>query len=302
MAWDFPVKKTSVSSRAWRAISGRPESEPVASQQIHDWVKAELRKREGGTANRASSAYQCVRRRWFQNQGLPGEPLNPRSILVFATGDVIEHVLKYMIEKGCVGPNKLYSEVDFGKKTGETFTIQDREFETYAQEQVVTKIGDLDIPGHPDGWGKRNSDGRWELIEIKSSAVRGYDAFVKGKCDYLEQTTTLMMSDRALSLGVTDSRFFYMNKNTQALYDRLYQFDETMAKRVEREYWIAAGRFMPAIPVDADVGPRIDRATGKQKLGWKCGYCPYTSKCWPAAKLAFQAGKPVYYLKKEGYI
>lgn len=292
MAWDFPVKKA--------AEAPKDETTP-ATQQIHAWINEELGRKDVGTANRASSAPQCVRKRWFQNQGEPGEQMQPRSILVFATGDVVEHVYKYMIEKACVGPDKLYSEVDFGKKTG-TFTIQHREFTTYEQETIITKFNDLEIPGHADGWGKRNSDGKWELIEIKSAASYGFDDFVNGECGYVEQVHALMMSDKGLGLGVTSARFFFMNKNTSHIFDRLYEFDEKIAQKVELEFLAAVGDKMPDVPNDPDIGFQAEtfrsKSTGKMKLGWKCSYCPYIQKCWPSAQVEFKSGKPVYYLKE----
>lgn len=273
-----------------------------ACTQIFEWVKEVLGKREVSSANRASSAPQCVKKRWFQNKGVPGEPMQPRSLLVFATGDVIEHVMKHFIHKACVGHGKLYSEVDFGEPMG-TFTIQHREFTTYKQETLEIDAGGVLVSGHPDGWGKRNSDGEWELIEIKSASDYGFKDFVDGSTDYLKQVHALMLSHKALAMKVKSARFFYMNKNTSAIYDRLYEFDPLIAERVISEFQVASGQNEPAVPSDPDIGPQEEtfrsKPTGKYKLGWKCGYCDYRSRCWPDSQIEFKNGKPVHYVKDK---
>lgn len=274
-----------------------------ATAEIHQWVDEQLGRRDVGTANRASSAPQCVKKRWFQNQGVKGEPMQPRSLIVFATGDVVEHVMKYFIAQACVGPGKLYSEVDFGRKNG-TFTIQHREFDIYEQEELKISIGGVEISGHPDGWGKRNDDGEWELIEVKSASFQGFDKFVAGQAEYINQVHTLLMSDKAIKLGARSARFFYMNKNQSALFDRLYHFDEVIAAQVMREYMIAAGPNQPAIPDSDGIGVELEKVynrrtkqyddTGRAILGWKCGYCEYKMKCFPNVRTDFKNGRPIF--------
>lgn len=292
-------------------------NETQACVEIHAWVNEVLGNREAkpGAANRASSAPQCVRKRWMANQGIAGEPMQPRSLVVFATGDVVEHVYKYFIAKACVGPGKLYAQVDFGEKSG-TFIIQHREFDIHKQETVYTRIAkpdgtELAIPGHADGWGKRNSDGEWESIEIKSAASFGFDDFVAGKCDYLPQSHTIMMSDKALNLGVKSTRYFYMNKNNSQIFDRLYQFDEAIWEKAKQDFLLSNGPTMPAMPegvegLGAEPVTKYNRSTkqydptGQFKLGWKCGYCEYRANCWPNARLEFSnTNKPIYYVKDE---
>jgi hypothetical protein len=304
MSWDFPVKKS-----AGDTNEKPPETnETQACVEIHQWVNEELGRKEVGHANRASSAPQCVRKRWFQNQGIEGEPMQPRSLIVFATGDVVEHVYKYFIAKACVGPGKLYSEVDFGKKNG-TFTIQHREFDVYEQETLTIRFGNgPEISGHADGWGKRNSDGEWELIEIKSSSSYGFDDFVAGDTDYVPQLHALMMSNKAKELGVKQARLFYMNKNTSAIFDRLYDYDVAIANQVWREYVVSNGPNEPSIPDQEGIGAEPVQvynrktksydSTGSHKLGWKCSYCSYNKKCFPNARLEFKGGKPIYYVEK----
>lgn len=276
--------------------------ETQASVEIHEWVREVLGDREITDANRASSAPNCIRKRWFQNQKIQGAPMQPRSLLVFALGDLVEHSFKYFISQACVGPGKLYSEVDFGEKDG-TFTVQHRQFDIYKQEKVFIRMPwGLVIPGHPDGWGKRNSDGRWELIEVKSTASFGFDKFVDGECEYLKQINVLLMSDKAKRLGATEGRFYYQNKNTSAIYDRLYPADLSMQREIISDYRTAAEPLSPPpVPRADGIGPEAETyrkaPTGRFKLGWKCSYCDYNKLCFPNAKLEFKGGKPIYYVR-----
>lgn len=278
--------------------------ESRASIEIHEWISKDLLKREVGTANRASSAPSCVRKRWFQNQGVKGEPMGPRSIIVFAFGDATEHIIKYFIAKACVGPGKLYSEVDFGEKDG-TFTIQHREFDIYKQETLTYTIGGIPVTAHADGWGKRNSDGRWELLEVKSASFQGFAKFVKGEASYIKQVHALMMSPKAKELKADTARFFFMNKNNSDIFDRLYPYNPALAYEVDQEFKMAAGPSKPSIPIDdPDIGFQEalyrGKPTGKKTLGYKCGYCEYkTTECFPEAKLDFKSGKPIW-LQTEG--
>lgn len=268
-----------------------------ATVEIFEWAREILGRKEVGTANRCSSADACVRQRWMQNHGIQGEPMLPRSLLVFATGDMVEHVMKYLIAQANVGPNKLYSEVDFGKKDG-TFTIQHREFDIYKQEDLTFTINsELTISGHADGWGRRNSDGQWELIEIKSSSFQGYLKFLKGETNYRKQLQALMMTNKAQALKVKSVRLFYMNKNTSDIFERSYEFDGLMGDEIKIEYLLTNKDEMPDIPDAPDIGPEIDKKTGKTKLGWRCSYCDYKKNCFPTMIIEYSsAGKPMMVL------
>lgn len=284
---------------------GNSETLSQGCSEIYDWVTEQLGRKEVGTANRASAAPQCVRKRFLQNQGVQGETMQPRSLVVFATGDVVEHVLKYFISKACVGPGKLYSEVDFGEKTG-TFTIQHREFDIFKQETLEYQIAGVPVTAHADGWGKRNSDGQWECIEIKSSASYGYDKFIAGETpDYIRQVHALMFSPKAKERQVRSARFFYMKKDTSHIFDRLYEYDPKVADQVMREFQVAAAEFEPAPPFQPEDETVYNRKTktydptGRQILGYPCSYCEYKSNCFSEAQLDFKGGKPIWIVRAQ---
>ncbi len=274
------------------------ETVPTATNQIYEFIDDYL-KRGHGTANRASSATMCVKRRWYQNQGIEGTPLTPRKIVNFFLGDLTERTLVFFIKEALVGPGKLYSQVDFGEPAGD-IEFQGKPITAYKQKTLMTKIGHLNIPGHADGFGKRNSDGKWELIEIKSAADYGFDEFKEtGPGDYLKQSHILMMSDYAIDLGVNDVRFFYLKKNTGNLWDRLFPFDIEIANKAGAEFILADGDVEPDKPFQLAEETYYKKPTGRTVAKFPCSYCNYLERCQGPYEKEFKSGKPVFVFKKE---
>lgn len=274
-------------------------SVPSATLQIYNFI-AEYLKREPSThINRASSATLCYKRRWYQKEGHPGEPLTPRKMVNFTLGDLTEKVVLYFIKQGCVGEGKLYSEINFGKSTG-YFTIQNKPIMVYEQEGLTAQIGDIEVTAHVDGWGKRNSDGEWELIEIKSAADYGFEEFkIKGPGDYLKQAMVNLNTNKAIELKAKSVRFFYLKKNTGHLWDSLHNFDQELFNEIIEEYKIASQKEEPKRPHVPQNETFRSKPTGRKVLPWQCCYCPYTKTCWPEAELEFKNNKPTWVIKGE---
>jgi hypothetical protein len=273
-------------------------SVPSATLQIYEFIENYLgRKEHDSHINRASSASLCYKRRWYQGKGFKGEPLTPRKIVNFALGDLSEEVMKFFIANACVGPGKLYSEVDFGVPHSQ-FIVQHKPFTVYKQEDLTAQVGDITVTAHVDGWGKRNSDDKWELIECKSAADYGFDKFkTQGPEDYLKQAHVNMRTEKALRLGADSVRFFYLRKNTGHLWDRLFTFDHDLYNGVIEEYKIANGEMEPPKPYVPVSEMFRGKPTGRKVLYWACAYCPYTLKCHPTAVLEFKNDKPLYVVR-----
>lgn len=274
-------------------------SVPTATREIYSFIDEYLGRSESTNVNRASAAPMCYKRRWYQKNGYSGEALTPRKIVNFTLGDLTEHTVKFFILKGCTGPGKLYSEVNFGREIG-SFTIQNgKEIALYAQETLSAAIGDITVTAHTDGWGKRSSDGKWELIEVKSAADYGYEEFKEnGPGDYIKQATVCLLTDKAKELGATEVRYFYLKKNTGHLWDRLHKFDEQVAKDVVEEYKLANQEVEPLAPYRPVAELFRGKPTGKRVLPWQCAYCPYTTTCHKNAVLEINNGKPKYYINE----
>jgi hypothetical protein len=284
------------------AADDRNETEmPVGSFQIYEYIDEYLgRKGKDTHINRASAASMCHKRRWYQGHGFEGEKLTPRKIVNFTLGDLTEHTVKYFILKACVGSGKLYSEVDFGSEVGR-FTIQGgKEIILYDQEDLTAGIGNIVVTCHVDGWGKRNSDDKWELIEVKSAADYGFERFKEsGPDDYLKQAMVSLQTGKAKKLDASEVRFFYLKKNTGHIWDRIFPFDHALANEVAEEYKISNQGEEPKPPYTAIPELYRKKPTGRFVLPWQCGYCPYTAICHPEAALEFKNDKPTYVVKGE---
>ena len=267
-------------------------------QQINDGLKTFIKEnRKDGNANRASAASRCVRSNWYRNNKYKEEELSPRAILVFAFGDLTEMLADWLISFAH-GPDKYYRKLLFGEGKRGSAVIQNGALELvqWTQLEWTTWIDGLAIPGHPDGIGQRE-DGTWELIEVKSSATRGFmRAQMSGVGDYIHQAYTLMASEEAKQLGIREVNFFYLNKDTQAWDVFPYVWDETTWEKVQNNFRLANQKEIPDKPYQPEAETFRKKPTGKMKLPWNCGYCGYNKECWPEAKLEFKSGKPTYYV------
>jgi len=290
----------------WAAIEDKPDPLiPTATLQIYQHIDATLTRPKDTHINRASSASLCYKRRWFQGKGVVGTPLTPRKQVNFLLGDLSERTTLHFIKEGCVGPGKLYSEVDFGEKTGEIH-FQGKTLSIYKQQDLVAQIGPLTVTAHADGWGKRNSDGEWELIEVKSYSNYGFDDFkTKGAKDYLKQSTVNLQTTKAKELGAKSVRFFGLRKETGHLWDRRFEFDPALAFIVEAEYLAALADEEPKTPYQPVAETFRKKPTGRMILPFPCnGYCPYTEKCFSNFTIDWKAGQfgqktPVYVVTQE---
>lgn len=280
---------------------------PTATLQIYGFINDYLGRKPDTHVNRASSASMCVKRRWFQRRGVIGTPLTPRKSVNFLLGDLSERVMLYFITQACVGHGKLYSEVDFGTKEGE-ITFQGKTLNIYRQEDLSVEVeGVGKITAHADGFGKRNSDGKWELIECKSSSNYGFRNFRKDADtgDYLKQSMTLMRTGKAEHLGVEQVRFFYLRKETGHLYDAIFDFDPFLWAQVISEFKMAIAEVEPVAPYAPEPEIYYRKPTGRMVLPFPCaGYCPYTDKChrnydveWKGDQHGNQ--KPTYVVRKD---
>lgn len=298
------MNETELVSNPFAAMddAGDP-SIPSATLQIYQFIADYLERGKDTHVNRASSASMCPKRRWFQRQGFEGKPITPRKRVNFLLGDLAEKTMNYFVKQGCVGPGKLYSEVEFGEVVG-TFTIQGKTIEVYKQQDLTADIGGVTVTAHVDGWGKRNSDGQFELIEFKSAANYGFSEFKDaGPGDYLKQSTVNLQTTRAKELGAKDVRFFYLRKETGHLYDRVFAFDPALAAQVAAEYLISNQEQEPESPYQPIPEKFRGKPTGRRTIPWQCQYCSYVDRChrvtveWKDDQWSNR--KPVYIVKEE---
>lgn len=272
---------------------------PTATNLIYQNIAENAKRGESKDINRASSMPTCAKARWYKKQGNETEPMSPRTQLNFMMGHIAETVVLHLIKTALVGPDKLYSEIDFGEEV-DTFLYQDMNVSVYKQRTLIAAIAGFYVTAHLDGMGKRNSDGRWEIIEVKSAADYGFDLFVtNGPTDYLPQSHACMRTDLAIERGVNETRYFYVKKSTGHLWDRLITFDQKIFDEVGENLKIANGEAEPKRPFVAIEEKFRSKPTGRKILFWRCSYCAFTQKCWPEAKMEFKSGKPIWVVEEK---
>lgn len=276
--------RMSLFENPWAGIEEPTEEKfPELTIQIYDWIGNAFGRKKDDNIFRASNGEKCPRQLWYQKNGYDALAASPRMYVNFILGDLTEHVVKFAIKHGCVGPrgSKRYSEVIFGEKIG-AFPIQNGYLiDIFDQKSVRTQVGDKEVIGHCDGYGRRNIDGKWELIEVKSTSNFGFGAFKKdGKCDYRGQVHVYMRSDEAKALGgIDETNFIYLRKETGTLWDRVYSFDEGIWRDVVRRFQVADKKEPPERPYELIEETKYKKPTGRLVAPWQCAYCPYIYHC-----------------------
>lgn len=300
MKWEFPVQKSRAGS-ALDKVHSAPDlldnpfahledkidiKIPSGTLQIYQCVGEMLAREESNDVNRASAAPKCVRQNWYKANKFEGKAMAPRVMINLLSGQLGEAIMLYFISEGCVGVGKLYSEISFGEVLGD-IPFQGRNLRVYKQKTMSFKIKDgekeITVTAHIDGMGKRNSDGRWELIECKTAANVGFAKFCEGENpDYLKQAHACMLTDEMTELGVRAVRYFYLRKETGHLWDRAYAFDQTMVETVKQNYLLANGQDAPP--------PEYDYVQTKAGLSvpWQCSYCGFLKECKGAPETKFK--------------
>lgn len=274
---------------------------PTATLQIYDKINENSKREESANVLRASAATMCVLRRWYQNQGLKGETLSPRKIVNFMLGDLSEMVLLHFVKEGCVGPGKLYSEVQCGQVSG-NFKIQQGTItiNTYYQKDLHLQINDKEVIGHGDAFGKRNSDGAWEYIECKSAANWGFKSFQDaGPGDYIKQAHAIMMTREARNLEIKHTRFFYLRKETGHVWDKLVDFNPRIGAVIQKEFLDSVGAAKPPKPFHLVDETFRKKTTGRKIAEFPCTYCPYLENCHGKHEIDWKSDqwgnmKPIY--------
>jgi hypothetical protein len=218
----------------------------------------------------------------------------------FLLGDLSERTLLYFIKQGLVGEGKLYSEVDLGEVLG-TIHFQGKPLELYKQQDLVCEVPGLPpITAHVEGWGKRNADGGWELIECKSAADWGFKDFQNnGELDYLKQAHTCLNTTKAKELNADGVRYFYLRKQTGHIWDRYYSYNPVLWRETIADFKAANGDAEPPAPFKPQPELFRGKPTGRTVANFPCTYCPYLKKChgvyaleWKGDQFGHQ--KPIY--------
>lgn len=243
--------------------------------------------KEGSSSLRGSNPGPCARAMAYAFHGFPEtKNIEPRSMLTFLTGDLIELI--------AVGLARL-SGISIEK------TCLDKE----GQAEGFFDVGNgLLIPCHADGIipaqpGVCDED---YLYEVKSTSDFGFKReWLKG----IVGTKYMLQHQVYLdTFGLDKGVFFVINKNTGHYCEVLTERNPSIVEQARQNY-TAAGFSDPDNLPDRfqdgkDYGLRMDKGGEMtEKLCWGCSYCSFVHSCWPTAEVTFEKGKPVYTVKNE---
>lgn len=274
---------------------------PALSAAVQAEAARVAETRESGNPLRLSASGHCARRLAYQrlnhearlspHQPYESDTLNPRALMVFHLGDMVEASLKRWIRDA----GSLFLPL---KPPGDTVSLA---------------IAGIPIMGHPDGL-YQEQDGTYSLVSIKSINSRGFDRVETEGPPYeaVCQETAYMAA-----LEIYKARFLYYNKNTShiaddwivefspALYaDIVKRWESVLAATPDNlpapEYqaepeteWVRGlkgykqGSGDATVTLDSD-GKRVTevksngyyRETGRKVLPWQCAYCPFKKPCY----------------------
>ena len=281
---------------------------PALSAAVQNKAAEVAEARESGNPLRLSSSGSCARKLAYakinfeipagQPKPYEAETLNPRALMVFHLGDMVEASLKAWI-----------------RDAGSLFMPL-----APPDDTVSITVSGRSIDGHPDGL-YQEPDGSMSVVSIKSINTRGFDRVeTEGPpYEHVCQETAYMAG-----LGIYKARFLYYNKNTSHLADdHVVEFSADLYAAIVKRWesvleatpdslpapehqaepeteWVrglkgykqGTGTFnqdgTPGSAVlDVD-GKRVTevksngyyRETGRKVLPWQCSYCPFKRPCY----------------------
>lgn len=257
-------------------------------------------------AIRGSNGGKCSKAMWAQVNGVERESVpEGRFDLLLKTGKMLEPLLIAYFKNYLLGPGRFYRELYFGEPD-QTFAIdEDGELHVYNQPpwEGVTPLG-VEWTTSPDGYGVLHN-GEVEGIDFKSAASHNFTSAAdlnqpaqEAIGSYLGQAHAIMGSKQGRELGMKRFRFFYINKNTSDMADRLIMYSEEAMEDVHRRFNEAAGDKPPKdghelVPEMTGRKPN-KKPTGRLTAPWQCRYCAYTKWCKGDYTIEFKSGRPIY--------
>lgn len=213
---------------------------------------------------RMSSGGQCIRKQWFRFKGVEGEPLTARTLNTFLMGDICEVGLSIL--------GRLAGWQLTGKPDGE--------------DQLTTKVGNMEIHGHPDDLLFVPEESKYYLLEYKTMSEYSYRRFEKEGMDetwgYLTQCALYCRA-----LGVGEAILVGMCKNTGHITDHVIKSDMVLAEKADARWRTILDKADMPDREHCEVPEKIYNRktktydeTGRATLDIVCQYCPFKKTCW----------------------
>lgn len=253
---------------------------PALSMAVQKKAAQVAEDREVGSLLRLSASGYCARRLAYQriNHETPGtyesEVLNPRALMVFHLGDMVEASLKAWI-----------------RDAGSLFMPL-----APPDDTVRIVVAGVMINGHPDGL-FQEPDGSLSLVSIKSINTRGYDRVESEGPPYEHvcQETAYMAA-----LEIYKTRFLYYNKNTSHIMDDwVVEFSPALYTEISNRWARVIGATPDNLPAaEYQAVPETEWVRGLK--GYKQGTAPTASE-WADQVVLDSEGKRVTEVKSNGY-
>jgi len=258
---------------------------PALSASVQKQAATVAEAREIGNPLRLSASGSCARRLAYQRinfetpSGVPKpcevEPLNPRALMVFHLGDMVETSLKAWIR-------------DAGSLFMPLAPPADR---------VSISVCGVEIPGHPDGL-YQESDGTYSVVSIKSINTLGFDRVERDGPPYehICQETAYMAA-----LGVWRARFLYYNKNTSHLMDDwVVDFSPDLYAEIAKR-WVSVIMATPDVLPEPEYRAVPETEWVRGLKGYKAGTATFNEDGTPGSAVFDVDGKRITEVKSNGY-
>lgn len=270
---------------------------------------------------------RCPRQLWFQTHGTVGEPLEPRSLRTFETGDAVEDRYTAYGSAAGIGLIRTDESRDTVAETLRQFARNDADKERISgvrsdfHFQVPDPIGNRPIPlvtKHASSPSAPFAPGLVIPCELKSMSDFAYERACRGELDdsYVAQAECY-----ARAYGSDYALFWCVRKETD------HHCEVLLARSDERWAWIrqnialALGKEPPARPYEL-----VSKCAGCEGRGetkhspprrhepcngsglnpdgavlpqWPCGFCSVKAACWEPKKLEIfvRDGKPFWRMR-----
>mgnify|MGYP006286024645 CR=1 FL=1 len=263
-------------------------------KELWDIIREEEKRREWKSPVRLSSTGKCPQAMNCQLIGIPPEPLEPRTKLLFRVGDHTEAEVKALAAQYLEGTHNKWKKFYFGDRIEIPNDEEPRIFYRQVEiELVVPRWKKMDgtpekepiiIKGHMDGLGWPEWSDPY-VIEIKS--MNGY-AFAKLQQGEIDESYMWQIQAYMECTGIKKCLFIGMDKETSDLSEQIVLRDEK---------YDCASRWRMMLSYSSDIVQPQKLAftevkkTGKLKIGFPCSYCSYRNICFNNVQLDFKPNK-----------
>lgn len=239
---------------------------------------------------RMSQGGKCIRQQWYRYKGVQGEPLQPRVLVTFLTGDLLEVGMSIL---GRLAGMQISGKARADDQAGDLLTME-----------IGKGTGRGDPPesymvhGHLDDLLYDPDTKEYLVVEYKTMSEYSFRAFEKdGLTDDWGYKTQLSLYCKVL--GCKRGILVGLCKNTGHMADHIVEMDESLVSAAkERWYRILDKDEMPDREYEPVPETKYNRSTkaydptGRSTIPISCQYCPFKKECWPTLTMELRGEKP----------